>query len=740
VPPMIARLTASLREAPTTVPALVAVAVFLVWASDQAGYPLTHWAPGGLIVLALLGIALATVGPGWSDVPLAAKVALGSLAAYTALSFLSILWAAVPSDAWEGANRTLLYLLVFALFAWWPQRASTARLILVAWTLAMACLAAYVALHVNAASRAGLATMFGDGRLVYPTGYANADAALWLMAFWPAFLLARSERLGWALRGLLAGAAVLLAQLALLSQSRGSLYATPLMLLAVFAFLPGRARTFALLVPVAAGIGATAPSVLRVGNRLQRGGVSPDTLHAATNAMFAAAVAVAVVVAVAAAVEQRLELSEGGRSRVRRALGACAVVSLLAVVVGGLVAVGDPGARIKHAWDTFKSPRGYAANSTGGRLTSGLGSERYDFYRVALDEFASHPLVGIGADNFQQAYLLHRRSSETPHYPHSIEFRTLSQTGLVGVLIAVVGLAAALLAAGRAGGLFGGTGGSEALARDLAVAALAGFAYWAIHGSFDWFFEFAGLGAPAFALLGLAVSLAPRPARRAGPATAPRSSPLAAEPAGAGARERGALARRPLPAGRSGAGARARGALARRPLPAGRSGAGARARGALARRLGVAGAGLAALAMAFSFGAPWMSGLQIQRAARIWTTSPASAYGRLSRAAQLNPLSDEAYLLAGSIALRYRDLPRAQRQFTHALSRVPGDDYATLELGAIASARGERRRAQVLLRRAVRLDPRDRLSASALRTVLEGRRVSVEELNRGILEQAHRLS
>jgi tetratricopeptide (TPR) repeat protein len=720
VPPMIARLTASLREAPTTVPALVAVAVFLVWASDQAGYPLTHWAPGGLIVLALLGIALATVGPGWSDVPLAVKVALGSLAAYTALSFLSILWAAVPSDAWEGANRTLLYLLVFALFAWWPQRASTARLILVAWTLAMACLAAYVALHVNAASRAGLATMFGDGRLVYPTGYANADAALWLMAFWPAFLLARSERLGWALRGLLAGAAVLLAQLALLSQSRGSLYATPLMLLAVFAFLPGRVRTFALLVPVAAGIGATAPSVLRVGNRLQRGGVSPDTLHAATNAMFAATVAVAVVVAVAAAVEQRLELSEGGRSRVRRALGACAVVSLLAVVVGGLVAVGDPGARIKHAWDTFKSPRGYAANSTGGRLTSGLGSERYDFYRVALDEFASHPLVGIGADNFQQAYLLHRRSSETPHYPHSIEFRTLSQTGLVGVLIAVVGLAAALLAAGRAGGLFGATGGSEALARDLAVAALAGFAYWAIHGSFDWFFEFAGLGAPAFALLGLAVSLAPRPARRAGPASAPRASPSAAEPSGAGARERGALSRRPLPAERSGAAASARGALA--------------------RRLAFAGGGLSALAMAISFLAPWMSGLQIQRAARIWTTSPASAYGRLSRAAQLNPLSDEAYLLAGSIALRYRDLPRAQQQFTHALSRVPGDDYATLELGAIASARGERRRAQVLLRRAVRLDPRDRLSASALRTVLEGRRVSVEELNRGILEQAHRLS
>ena len=439
--------------------------------------------------------------------------------------------------------------------------------------------------------------------------------------------------------------------------------------------------------------------MLRVGNRLQQGGVSPDTLHRATTAMFVSAVAVAVVVAVAGAAEQRLQLPEDTRSRVRRAVGACALVTLLAVVVGGWVAVGDPGARIKHAWETFKSPRGYAANSTGSRLTSGLGSQRYDFYRVALDEFASHPLVGIGADNFQQSYLLHRRSSETPHYPHSIELRTLAQTGLVGTLLAVIGLAAALLAAARAGGLFGG-GETQPLARDVAVAALAGFGYWAIHGSFDWFFEFAGLGAPAFALLGLAVSLAPRPAGRASSASAPPSSPAEREPSGATARDRSVLA----------------------------------------RRLGVAGGAVAALAVAISFLAPWMSGLQIQRAARIWTTSPAAAYGRLSRAAQLNPLSDEAYLLAGSIALRYRDLSRAQQEFRHAVSRVPGDAYATLELGAIASAKGEQRQAQLLLRRALRLDPRDRLSAAALRDVLAGRRVSVEDLNRGILEQAHQLT
>ena len=46
---------ASLRAAPRPSPALAAVALFVVWATGQAGYPVTHWAPGGLIVLALLG-------------------------------------------------------------------------------------------------------------------------------------------------------------------------------------------------------------------------------------------------------------------------------------------------------------------------------------------------------------------------------------------------------------------------------------------------------------------------------------------------------------------------------------------------------------------------------------------------------------------------------------------------------------------------------------------------------------
>jgi hypothetical protein len=685
-------LLAPLRAAPATVPALVAVALFVVWATSQAGYPVTHWAPGGLIVLALLGITLGVIGLDLRAVPLPVKIAVGCLAGYTALSFASILWAAVPGDAWEGANRTLLYLLVFALFALWPQRGRSAALLLGTWTLAMIGLAAYVALHVNAAAgnSARLAILLPGGRLVYSSGYANANAAQWLMAFWPALLLAREARLHWSARGLFAGGAVLLAGVALLSVSRGSLYATPVMLVLVCALLPGRVRTFALLVPVAAGIAAFAPSVLRVGELLESGRNAEAAVHTATAATLLAALMVGLAVALGAAIEQRRSFSASTARRMRRGVGALAVLALVAILAGGLVAAGNPVRRVEYGWHTFKV--GYGANSkSGNRLTSGLGSNRYDFYRVALDEFLHHPLLGIGADNFQQQYLAHGRSEETPHYPHSVELRTLAETGLIGALLALVGLGAALLAAAR------GLRGPDQLGRAVVAAALAGFAYWVVHGSFDWFWEFAGLGAPAFALLGLACGLAPRT--------------LAATDPHAGGVDQSAET----------------------------SSASRTWRSAGMRRLTIGVGACAAVLAALSLAAPWLSQLEIESAARVWTKSPQTAYARLNDAASLNPLSDEPYLVAGSIALRFGDLVRADHEFALALERSPGDAYAMLERGAIASTENEPRRALALLERAARLNPRDSLTMQALQLATEGKRVSVEELNRSILLNAQQL-
>ena len=678
---MARKLTASLREAPATLPMLAAAALFIIWATDQAGYPVTHWGPGGLVLLILLALAAGVIGLRLGEMPLAVRVALACLAGYTALSFLSTLWADVPGDAWEGANRTLVYLLVFALFACWRQRGASAALALCTWIFAMCGLALFVAVHLDAASAAGVQRLLPGGRLTYPTGYVNAAAALWLLAFWPALLLAGERATPWPLRGPLAAGAVLLGSVALLSQSRGSLYATPIMLVLVFALLPGRARRFALLVPIAAGIGAAAPALLNVGNDLHEGNALPANVHTATAFMLAAALLAGAAVGAAGAIEARRPLSPAAARRARKLVGAVGILVLIGLLAGGWVAAGNPVSRARHAWDTFKSPRGYAANSPGGRLTSGLGSNRYDFYRVALDEFLAHPLLGSGADNFQQQYLAHGRSQETPRYPHSIELRTLAETGLAGAALALVGLAAAVWAGLRA------CRPVRALRLDplgaaVAAAAMGGFGYWVVHGSFDWFFEFAGLGAPAFALLGLACALSPRA----------ESAPVAVR-------------------------------------------VGSRAY----RNPGLAAAGVLGTLAAASLAAPWLSGLEIDAALRDWPRAPLVAYARLDDAARLNPLSDQPYVLAGNIALRFGDLARADRAFARALQRVPGDAYALTERGAIASARGQRGTALLLLGRAMRLQPRDELTRAALRAVQSGRRINIEELNEAILRKGQQL-
>ena len=70
--------------------------------------------------------------------------------------------------------------------------------------------------------------------------------------------------------------------------------------------------------------------------------------------------------------------------------------------------------------------------------------------------------------------------------------------------------------------------------------------------------------------------------------------------------------------------------------------------------------------------------------------APTDAYAILDRARTLNPLSARADLVAGAIAMREEDYPRAEEAFGRALDRHPDSWYAELELGVIAALEGRR--------------------------------------------------
>jgi tetratricopeptide (TPR) repeat protein len=668
-----------LRAAPITVPMMVAVALFLAWVPQDGGQPVTEWVPGALLVLALVALAAVAVPGGWPTAPPLVRAATVLLGAYTAWSFLSIAWADDQGTALEGADRTLLYFAVFALFALWPQRPRTAGWVLGTWTLGLGVLAVVTLLRTAWVDDP--ASLFVGDRLSEPAGYPNAAAAIWLMGLWPAIALAASRRVPWALRGAFAALAVVLVDTAVLSLSRGAVLSLPICLVLFVALAGGRLRHLAVLVPIGAAVAAVATRLFAVGDALtaeQPVAIQQAVDSAARSAILLAVLAGALVAAVAAW-ESLRPPSEATARTVRRAWTGIVVAGGLAVVVGGLAVAGNPVTRVQDGWDSFKG--GYTDSGGANRLASGLGSNRYDFYRVGLDVFADHPIAGAGADNYFQDYLQRGGSEETPKYPHDLALRTLAQTGLVGGLLLLGAFGTALAAAWRA------MRQRDALAAAVAGGAVGAFAYWVVHGMTDWFWEWAGLGAPAFALLGLACSLAPR-----------TRTTVAAPAAGATA-----------------------------PPGPGR------------RRAHLALGAVALLAALAVVAAPWLAERQVRSSAEVFRTRPFAAYDGLDRAARLDPFSDRPALVKGSIALRFGDLPRARAAFEEALARNPRGQYATLELGAIASAQGRPADARRLLARAVALAPRDATAREALAVVRGGGTVDVTVLNRRILRAGQAL-
>jgi len=512
-----------LVAAPAWIAALAAVGLFIVWETDSAAQAATTWLPGALLLTALLAICAWALPVRLATLPRSVAISLIAFAGYAAFSFLTILWARDQGTAWDGANRTLLYLVVYALFALWPQRPAGAGVVLGAYTLGIAGLALGTAIGVTGAD-ASVDKLFYFGRLVDPTGYTNATACLFLMAVFPAAALSSSRRVPWPVRGLCAGAAVLLCDIALLCASRGAAIAFPLVVVLWFALFPDRVRRLAFSIPIAIGLAFSAPAMVRAGDKLYARAIPHAVLAHPVRGALVATVVVAIVVTVIAAAEAFRPPAEAIAARAHRAFGAVALAGAAVALVVGLIAIGSPTHRLSHAWHSFKG--GYAERPTSSsRLTSGLGSGRYDFYRVSLDLFRGHPIGGVGADNFADDYLVRRRVDETPTYPHSLEMRTLAGTGIVGALLLLVALGAGVAAAWR------GTRSREPLGRIVAIGALGTAIYWFVHASGDWFWEIPGLTAPALAMLGLAGTLGAR--RDPGPRRLPR--PLRLGLLGAGA-------------------------------------------------------------------------------------------------------------------------------------------------------------------------------------------------------------
>jgi O-Antigen ligase len=436
-------------------------------------YDVTVWGP---IALGVLALALALVITGAGRPRLVPALAVGGLVFLWLLSWISSAWAESSDQALNYAGRWAFYTAALGALILLMRRRGDRWIPLGFATAGVLAVGLYVLVRMGFGHAAG---MFFGGRLRDPLGYVNGQAGYFVLGFWPCVALAEQARYRF-LAGLGAAGALVLASLMFLSQTRGVIPGLAVSALVVLLVVPGRARRLLVLLAVGVTLAAIGGPLLDVYNHGELR-TDPHAVRQAGQLVLLAAVLLGLCwgtlsligarVAGAATPGERRGLVWG-----ERVLGGLVVI----IAIGALVAaVGNPFTRISREYDDFVNLR--VSTPTDTRFLSG-GGYRYDYWRIAWNEFKQEPLRGVGAGSYDVDYFRTRRTTEDIRQPHSLPMQLLAELGVPGLLalLAFVGaVCAGLWRTARRGRASPGR-------RVLAVAAGGAFAAWLAHTSVDW--------------------------------------------------------------------------------------------------------------------------------------------------------------------------------------------------------------------------------------------------------------
>lgn len=475
---------------------VIAAAWFQAWShygstlsADWLGFALLS-----AFVLATVLAAGASVRPTRATI-----VALAALTGLAVWQAISAAWSPLPALARDDGFLTAFYVCAVAVPLLVLRRSRERLLATCALAFGMAILAIAVALKLVLSSDP--TELYADARLAYPISYPNAQAAMFLVAFWPAVALAARRSLPSVVRALSCGAATALLAAWLLTQSKGGGLGLAASTIAMFAVSTQRLR---LVLPTLIAGGTAAAGFYRL-TEPYRADPSDyvDAIQRAGGALlWLTALSTALGLAYGL-LDRRIELGPRAR-RIAAVVVVAGVVSAFAAGVGVFLTRVDSVSGFAHdRWAALNAPPGH---KTGSSHFSSLGSNRLDFWRVSLHQFAHHPVAGVGARGFWTVYIQHRRSKELPIRGHSLELDTMLEDGLVGFALLLTGLGTLLALCLR----------NRAL--PVGAAAFAGGVYWLTHSAVDWNWNIPAATIPFLVLLGIGAG---RPEGRAAAARRP---------------------------------------------------------------------------------------------------------------------------------------------------------------------------------------------------------------------------
>ncbi len=478
---------------PVAALALTAAALF---AGGGSSDDRLFWIGSGVLLAASIAGAAVLAGrlPAPALTPPAAAFLL-LLAALAAWEAVSIEWSILPSRSWDYANRGFVYL-AFAclgvLLAGVPRRWVAAGLAGLLGVLFAVALAAKV-----------FPSLYDDygraARLRWPVAYWNELALLGAMAVPLALWLAGRER---DRRARIAGALLLYAAVVVVVLT----YSRTGVVLAVVAgaawLVLDRERledieTLALAVPaggVVAAIGLALPGIRADGEA--------GSVRSHDGRLFGLALVLgALAVGAGAWFLLGREVALARRRLVLRAAIAAVAVVVVAAGAAAVVHAGGPVDFVQARWAEFAHRQ---SSPTPGRLATTSSGNRWTWWQQAWDAFTRHPAGGTGAGSFRLTSNLRSDNPVlTTAEPHNVPLQFLSETGIVGFLLYLGIVAAAVVA------LRGRVRGRATTALTLVV--LLGVLHQVV--DIDW--DFVATQGPLFALAGFLVAepgrvLAPR--------------------------------------------------------------------------------------------------------------------------------------------------------------------------------------------------------------------------------------
>jgi hypothetical protein len=463
----------------------------------DGGYFPTAWGWSALALLWLAATAL-LVQP---EIALA-RLELGfvaTLCALTAWTLASVAWAAAPQEPVLEAERTVVYV-AGCLAALLVVRRQTVSHFLGGTLAGIAVVSTYGLATRLFPDRLGRFDPIAGYRLSSPLGYWNALGILAVLGLLLALALAAHAG-SLPMRMLAAASVPPLACTLYFTYSRGSWIALFLGLLAALVYDRRRLQLLAI------GTVLSLPAAVTVflaerSSALTHVGVSVADAtqegHRLAGWIAELAVLSAVAALAAAAVERRVPVPPF----FRRLAAIAVVLIVLAGLAATVVEFGSPVSITRRAYYAFTAPTQATGPDLNRRLFTFSSSGRIALWHVAWRAYEEHPLLGLGAGGYTQAWHARRPIQGMARDAHNLYLELLAELGPLGLGLLALAFAVPLAATRRARG------------HPFAPAAFATFVAYLAHAVADWDWEMPAVSLTALTCAAMLLILA-RPEQRA---------------------------------------------------------------------------------------------------------------------------------------------------------------------------------------------------------------------------------